>query len=436
MKRLVIALVLAALAAPAMAQTQSPYTAALAAGQAVANQTADWYYKDDDGEGAECHALPAKTPQQFLDAAAGRGATNLEITGNDILKADAVVSYDLGDKNYEYSLYSSHEKCANPFGAADNTKPDFSAISPPILDKTQRALADEALKRATDKGPWWMLDGTKTTTVCKPSKLTPMQDARSAKAKGAQNIQIEGGLVAANVPHPTDVVVEYDFDGKSFFNDYYKNKDCDDSGPPSQAEKDKAPSRKASSEVGNGSCWGPADHGDNGRPDISCRALTEDFLLSLRGKTAAEVRAAMGVNGRDDNGYTALPQPKFLHFIGNYSRGANENKDGDMNFLFDAGGHVSVIYGSFDDDHNSAYIWNAKLLPNGCSDLPSSKLARCDDHSKSIQHVVWLSTVEGMSAKDIADMIAAACKTTRDLGGDTSDPSYTAICGQAENAPH
>jgi hypothetical protein len=142
----------------------------------------------------------------------------------------------------------------------------------------------------------------------------------------------------------------------------------------------------------------------------------------------------MGVNGRDDNGYTALPQPKFLHFIGNYSRGANENKDGDMNFLFDAEGHVSVIYGSFDDDHNSAYIWNAKLLPNGCSDLPSSKLARCDGNGKSIQHLVWLSAVEGMSANDIAEMIAAACKATRNLGGDKSDPSYTAVCDQTKSA--
>lgn len=390
------------LAAPSPAQTQSPYTAALAAGQAVVNQRADWYYKDDDEEGAECHTLPAKTPQQFLDAAAGRGATNLEITGNDILKADAVVSYDLRDKNYEYSLYGSHEKCANPFGATDNTKPDFSTISPPILDKMQQALADEALKRATDKGPWWMLDGTKTTTVCKPSKLTPMQDARSAKAKGARNIQIEGGLVAANVPHPTDVVVEYDFNDKSFFNDYYKNKDCDDSGAPSQAEKD-TPSRKTtSSEVGNGSCWGPTDHGDNGRPDISCRALTESFLMSMRGKTEAQVQEAMGVKGRPiDNG---------MHFISNYSRGANENNDGDMNFLFDAGGHVSVIYGSFDDDHNSAYIWNARLLPKGCSDLPHTKMAPCDGNSDDSQHQIWVLRVSGASQQDIDAAIAIAHK--------------------------
>ncbi|MGH7079181.1 MAG: hypothetical protein ACREFU_13945 [Acetobacteraceae bacterium] len=354
----------------ASAENVSPYTAALAAGQAVANQSADWYYKDDNEDGAECHALPAKTPQQFLDAVAGRGAANIEITGNDILKADAVISFELRGKNYEYSLYNSHEKCANPFGATDNTKPDFSTISPPTLDKTQQALADEALKRATDIGPWWMLDGTKTDSVCKPTKLTPMQDARSAKAKGARNIQIEGGVVAANVPHPTDVVVEYDFNGKSFFDDYYKNKDCDDSGP-AQAEKD-TPSRKATgSEVGNGSCWGPTDHGDNGRPDISCRALTEDFLMSMRGKTKAEVQRAMGVNGRPDN--------DGLHFISNYARGAKYGS-GDINFLF-KGNRAVVIFGSLDlpNEAGSAdFIWNAKLLPAGCSDLPNTKMARCD----------------------------------------------------------
>lgn len=225
-------------------------TAALTAGQEVANQTADWYYKDDGEEGAECHALPAKTPQQFLDAAARRGATNLDITGNDTLKADAVVSYDLNGNNYEFSLYKSNGKCANPSGEPDNTKPDFSAISQTIIDERQKKLDDEALKHAADKGPWWMLDGTKTTMVCKSSKLAPMQDAKLAKVNGARNIQITG-LEADSVPHKIDIVVEYELNGKSFFNVYYKNKDCNDSGPPSRAGKDKAPPRKASSEAGN-----------------------------------------------------------------------------------------------------------------------------------------------------------------------------------------
>jgi hypothetical protein len=219
-----------------------PITAPEDATPAASNQTADWYYNDDNEGDAECHALSG-TPKQFADAAVRRGATNLDTTGNDILGADVVISYDLKDKSYSYSFYKSHEKCANPLGAADNTKPDFSRISHDVdtdQDKTNRALDDAALKHATDKGPWWVSDGAKIWGGCKLSKFTPMGDALSAKAKGARNIEIEGGLGFANVSHPTDVVVEYDLNGKSFFNDYYTNKFCDDSDPPSQTDKAKA----------------------------------------------------------------------------------------------------------------------------------------------------------------------------------------------------
>jgi hypothetical protein len=43
---------------------------------------------------------------------------------------------------------------------------------------------------------------------------------------------------------------------------------------------------------GNAACGG-----DNSQQDISCRELTESFLLSLRGATREEVLAAMGVQG-------------------------------------------------------------------------------------------------------------------------------------------
>jgi len=43
----------------------------------ASGQTADWYYMDDNENGAECHALSG-TPKQFADAAVGSGATNLE----------------------------------------------------------------------------------------------------------------------------------------------------------------------------------------------------------------------------------------------------------------------------------------------------------------------------------------------------------------------
>jgi len=42
------------------------------------------------------------------------------------------------------------------------------------------------------------------------------------------------------VSHPTAVVVKYDLNGKSFYNEYYTNKFCDDRDPRSQTDKDKA----------------------------------------------------------------------------------------------------------------------------------------------------------------------------------------------------
>jgi hypothetical protein len=184
----------------------------------ASNQTADWYYKDDNEDGAEFHAVSG-TPKQFADAAVKRGATNLKTTGGDILGADVVISYGLKDKSYSYSFYESHEKCANQFGTADERRSDFSRIGHAVdadQDKADQTLANEALKHATDKGPWWVSDGTKILAGCKLSKFTPMADALSVKAKGARNIEITGGLQSANVSHPIDVVVRYDLNGKSF----------------------------------------------------------------------------------------------------------------------------------------------------------------------------------------------------------------------------
>ena len=45
-----------------------------------ANQTADWYYMDDNEDGAECHAM-SSTPKQFADTAVRKGAANLKTTG-------------------------------------------------------------------------------------------------------------------------------------------------------------------------------------------------------------------------------------------------------------------------------------------------------------------------------------------------------------------
>jgi hypothetical protein len=239
--------------AQAPAQAYRTKEDAQAAAQAASNQTADWYYKDDNEVGGECHAMSG-TPKQFADAAVRRGATNLETTNRQFLRADVVISYGLKDKSYSYSFYKSHEKCVNPLDEADNTRSDFSRIGHAVdadQDKADQTLADEALKHATDKGPWWVSDGTKILAGCKLSKFTPMADALSVKAKGARNIEITGGLRPANVSHPIDVVVKYDLNGKSFFNDYYTNKFCDDSDPPSQTAKAKA----ISVSLRNGESW-------------------------------------------------------------------------------------------------------------------------------------------------------------------------------------
>jgi hypothetical protein len=58
---------------------------------------------------------------------------------------------------------------------------------------------------------------------------------------------------------------------------------------------------------GNSECWG-----DNSRQDMSCRALTESFLLSMRRATKPEVVKVMGGEDREVEG-------AGLHFISNYS---------------------------------------------------------------------------------------------------------------------
>ena len=94
----------------------------------------------------------------------------------------------------------------------------------------------------------------------------------------------------------------------------------------------------------------------------------------MRGATKAEVQKAMNVKGREFTGGT-------LHYISNYSRGERWG-DGDANFTFDAAGHVTILAASLDSpgmkNGSKEFIWNAELLPNGCSDLPGSKIQSCD----------------------------------------------------------
>lgn len=119
---------------------------------------------------------------------------------------------------------------------------------------------------------------------------------------------------------------------------------------------------------GNSECWG-----DENRQDITCRALTEALLFSLRRSTKADVIKVMNVAGREIKG--------GLHFLSNYSSGQRWGS-GDVNFLFDNEGRVSVIFASLDPPNSEGkfadFIWNAKLLPDGCSDLPDTSMKRCN----------------------------------------------------------
>lgn len=119
---------------------------------------------------------------------------------------------------------------------------------------------------------------------------------------------------------------------------------------------------------GNSECFG-----DGSRQDISCRALTDNFLMSMRGATKVEVVKAMNVTGREIE--------RGLHFLSNYSRGERWGS-GDANFLFDQTGRVSVIFASISSPNSEGkhadFIWNSELLPEGCSDLPGSSMKHCN----------------------------------------------------------
>ena len=128
---------------------------------------------------------------------------------------------------------------------------------------------------------------------------------------------------------------------------------------------------------GNSECWGKPSAGLEAldRQDISCRALTEKFLLSMEGATREEVIEAMGVKGRD------AYEGKALHFISNYSMGEAWGS-GVVNFTFDEDGKASIIEADIDAPASSGlphvdFLWN-RDLQYICSGLPGSSLKPCD----------------------------------------------------------
>ncbi len=89
-----------------------------------------------------------------------------------------------------------------------------------------------------------------------------------------------------------------------------------------------------SAAAGNDQCWGDIE-----RQDVSCRELTEPFLLSMRHAPRSEVVAVMGVAGRRLNTWT--------HYISNYGKGLRDGA-GIVNFTFDSNDRVTVIFASSD----------------------------------------------------------------------------------------
>ena len=177
---------------------------------------------------------------------------------------------------------------------------------------------------------------------------------------------------------------------------------------------------------GNTECWG-----DDTRQDISCRALTEDFLLSMRGATKDEVIKAMNVGGREIT--------SGLHFISNYSKGERWGS-GDANFTFDAEGRVSVIAASIDPPgmagKHADFIWNAFASPSlgdeidrstknfkrepVCSDF-SGKPAKCKDDD-SIDHQLTLFQMQGSLTKsELLKALEVSCNLGQGLN--VSDPA-------------
>ncbi len=121
----------------------------------------------------------------------------------------------------------------------------------------------------------------------------------------------------------------------------------------------------------NSACWG-----DDSREDISCTQISEKLILSLRGKSEADVQKAMKAKGRE--------VPKGLHYISNYGSG-EKSGSGDINFNFD-GGRATVIFGVFDGnggDNFGTFIWNAYAPPNfDKSTVDFTRPILCDDRGK------------------------------------------------------
>lgn len=115
----------------------------------------------------------------------------------------------------------------------------------------------------------------------------------------------------------------------------------------------------SSSFADNSKCWGGVTgEDDKSRPDIVCKELTQEFVLSFKGQSREEVIERMTSPG-------AQPSSDVIHYLSNA-----EHYDGDINFKF-SGNKVTAITAVI-GENNYNLVWEA----NGnffCSDFPSSK---------------------------------------------------------------
>jgi hypothetical protein len=187
------------------------------------------------------------------------------------------------------------------------------------------------------------------------------------------------------------------------------------------------PDEPPASAKSNSECWG-----DDNRQDISCRALTETFLLSMRGAAKADVLKAMNVSCREISG--------GLRFISYYSKG-EQSGSGNVNFTFDDQGRVSVIVASVDPPSmvgkSADFIWSMYAAPPigdeidrstkdfarqpYCSDL-SGKPEKCSGHSIDGELTIFQMSF-GSNRGELLQALEASCNpgqgvVVRDPAGD------------------
>ncbi|MGI4792915.1 MAG: hypothetical protein ACRYG8_02295 [Janthinobacterium lividum] len=169
--------------------------------------------------------------------------------------------------------------------------------------------------------------------------------------------------------------------------------------------------------------------GDDARQDISCTAITEKLMLSLRGQDEAAVRKVMKAPGRTIEG--------GVHFLSNYSRGRQDGS-GDLNVIFENRRAVS-IFAAVDKANGSGtqnFIWSAYAAPSlgqeidrasadfarrpFCSDL-SSKPARCSTNVGMDGELTKLQMQGNLSKADLFKGLEGACTPRQGLA--VSDPA-------------